>query len=108
MDLGNWVGWSLPFFAVLISRLKGQPQNVALWVYLWGLDGVLLFLKWQGYHLYLAGQKLELGFTRPNSLSEYLLKEWFDEVMIFAFMALPPLWYLYDKRKMLTRSISQF
>ena len=100
MDSVNWVGWSLPFFVVVISCLKGQTQNVAAWVYLWCLGGVYLFIRWQSYHLYLAGQQLELGFNRPSALSDYLLRDWPGGVLVAFVMALPIIWYWYDKRKM--------
>ncbi len=104
MDLETCVGWSLPIFAVVISRLKGSPQNTALWVYLWCLSGVYLFIEWQGYHLYLAGQQIELGFIKPNALCEYLLTRWGGNVLMAFVMALPPFWYWRDRRKMHTQT----
>ena len=33
-NLGSWTTLSLPPFIVIISSLKGQFQNISLWVYL--------------------------------------------------------------------------
>ena len=104
METGTWSGLSLPLFAVLLATLKGQPRNVAAWVYLWCLGGVYLFVQWQGYHLYLAGQQLELGSIKPNALSGYLEDKWTGNVFMGFLMALPPVLYWHDKHKLLKQN----
>jgi hypothetical protein len=104
MDLGTWAVLSVPVFFALTSRLKGQPQNVALWVYFWGIGIIWAGHILHSYHLYLSMQAAALDSRGVELQSQLLHVLWYSVVLDIIFMALPPLWNLYDKRKMRTQA----
>lgn len=104
MDLGTWAVLSVPVFFALTNRLKGQPQNIALWAYFWGLGIVWVGFILHSYHLYLSMQGADLDPRGVELQSQHLHLLWLSVVLDVIFMALPPFWYWRDKRKMQTQS----
>ena len=103
-NFGTWAILSVPIFFAFTSRLKGQPQNIALWVYFWGFG-----IAWAGfilhsYHLYLFMQTADIGPHGVELQSQHLHMLWYSVILDIIFMALPPFWYLRDKRKMQTQT----
>ena len=96
-NLGAWAALSLPPFIVTISSLKGQFQNISAWAYLWSLGAIWSVLFWQSYQLCLSVQRI--GSGDPQTLPQYILAHWTEICLLSFLMALPPAWYLRERRK---------
>ena len=104
VNLGTWVVLSLPPYFALTSRLKGRSQNIAVWVYLWGIGGLWAVQLWQLYQAHLAVQHMDLEPYAVRHQSETVHVLWISAVAMAFIMALPPFWYLRDKHKTRGRS----
>jgi len=96
-NLGTWAILSVPLFIATTSRLKGRSQIISLWVYLWSLGAIWSLIFWQGYHLYSLAQRMNSG--NPETPPQYILTHRIGVGLMFFLMALPPAWYLRDRRK---------
>jgi hypothetical protein len=101
-NLGTWALWSLPLYFAFTSYLKGRSQIISLWVYLWSLGALWSLIFWHGYHLYLSAQRMNLG--NPETLPQYILTHWIEVGLMSFLMALPPVLYLRDRRKLYAQS----
>ncbi len=98
-NIGTWAVLSLLIFFALTSRLKGQSQNIPLWVYFWTLGTVWSGFMLHSYHFYLSTQVADIGPHGVELQSQHLHLLWLSVLLDSIFMALPPIWYLRDKRK---------
>ena len=99
-NLGTWIIWSLPFYIVLTSRLKGQKQNLALWVYLWTLSAFWGYFLWHGYQLETLIKQQGLDARGTELQAQYDHVQWLSIFGVIFVMALPPFKYFHDRRKL--------
>ena len=97
---GLWIGVSAPIYFAFTNRLKGQSQNIALWIYFWSIGALWSVTIWHSYHLYLSYQRMDMGPRGAELASQHLHLLWLSAGLVPLFMALPPIWYLRDKRKL--------
>ena len=104
-NLGTWTILRLPVFVAVMGCLKGQKQNIALWVYLWTLCGLWGITFWHGYSLALEMQRVSFMPSVPETPVHYLLANWLDIAEMALLMALPPILYFYNRRKLRILSV---
>ena len=96
---GLWVIGTMPFYFAFTNRLKGQSQNIALWIYFWSLGAFWSAYLWHSYHLYLSYQQMDLDSLGVELANQHLHMLFLSVGILACFIALPPIWYLRDKRK---------
>lgn len=98
-DIGLWVGVSLPLFVASTNRLKGQSQDIALWIYFWGMGAVWAVKLWQLYQAYLSVQQMDMEPYGMGHQSEIIHVLWVSAVAMAIMMAVPPILYVRNRRK---------